>query len=238
MIPKTFNNSATRLTQAVRRYGMLRTLNIILLRKLAIVADILFDLKNGTDTRTVTELNDLYIISSNKKKGWKYESTPILALQKLFSMLIIPNNSIFVDFGCGKGKVLIIASEFGFKEVRGIDFSSELCKIAVNNCLKYKERVQNTIEYSVFESDVVDYQVRDDENVFYLFNPFDARILENVLNNIQLSLSRFPRKIWIIYSEPRYRSIIENSNTFKKENEFYYPEYIQYSICVYSNNIG
>ena len=233
MIPKNRNISLSRLIQVIRRRGILNVIIIILIQIRVVITDMWFDLKNGTDTTSPIELDELFITSNNKELGTAYEPTAVLVLRKLFARLVIPNNSILVDFGCGKGRVLMIASEFGFKEVRGVDFSSKLCKIAINNCQKYKEKMQSTIIYRIFQSDVVDYQIKNDENVFYLFNPFGAEILDQVLNNIQLSLSDNPRKIWIIYYNPKFQDIIKNMNQYIKENEISYGP--KYTIFVYTN---
>lgn len=44
-----------------------------------------------------------------------------------------PREYIFIDIGCGKGRVLAIASKLGFRRVIGIEMSPELCRVAVEN---------------------------------------------------------------------------------------------------------
>ena len=85
-----------------------------------------FDIKYRTNTTSHVRLKDLEIQSNHKERGEQYEPTNIIPLKKLFNNLKFPIHSVFVDLGCGKGRVLLIASEFGFKEVRGIEFSYEL----------------------------------------------------------------------------------------------------------------
>ena len=61
-------------------------------------------------------------------RGYPYKATRVLPLRKLFCIIkgMIPVDSIFVDFGCGKGRALLIASEYNFKSVRGVEFAHEL----------------------------------------------------------------------------------------------------------------
>jgi hypothetical protein len=66
----------------------------------------------------------------------------------------------------------------------------------------------------VIESDVTKYKLRDDETVFFMLDPFDAPVLTQVLRNIRTSVERRPRTIWLIYSVPRERHIIEQSGLF------------------------
>jgi len=42
-------------------------------------------------------------------------------------------NFTFIDFGSGKGRVLLLAARYPFKEVVGIEFSKELNDIALLN---------------------------------------------------------------------------------------------------------
>lgn len=141
---------------------------------------------------------------------------------------------MLVNLGCGKGLVLFIASEFGFKEVRGIEFSQELCNIAKKNCSNYKRKTGIETTFQIIESDVVDYTIRNDENLFFIFNPFDDVVLCKVLENITASLKAYPRKIWFAYYHPKHNDIIVKYGIFVKLKEFiFYGE----KFNVYSNVI-
>jgi hypothetical protein len=47
--------------------------------------------------------------------------------------------------------------------------------------------------------DAADYQVQPDQNAFFMYNPFDRVVIEQVLERIELSLLREARPIWLIY---------------------------------------
>ncbi|MCI5221767.1 MAG: hypothetical protein D3924_03595 [Candidatus Electrothrix sp. AR4] len=114
-----------------------------------------------------------------------------------------------VDLGCGKAKALLVASEFGFKEVRGVELSTCLYDIAKNNCSIYKNKTKTNTEFKVIRSNVIDYKMNDDEDIFYLYNPFNEYILDKVIDNIAASHARVKRKIWIIYGDPLHKETIE-----------------------------
>lgn len=217
-----------RLYNSLKRKGLTATISVILSH----IIDYYFDMKYGTNTMSRSKLEDLKIESNYKERGGMYQATRALPLRKLFKNLMIPNGSVFVDFGCGKGRVLLIASAFGFKELRGVEFSPELCEIAQNNCSVYKDKTKGKAEFRIIESDVVDYIIKDDENVFFMFNPFDAVVLSKVIKNIITSLTRQPRKILIIYHNPVYGGIIENQGSFVKLEEF---AFWGQDFAVYSN---
>ena len=82
-------------------------------------------------------------------------------------------------------------------------------------------------------SDVVNYCVKDDESIFYLFNPFDRVVLKKVLLNIRRSLETNSRKIWLIYYNPIWSDVIEEQNRFLSKKGEYDAE--GHQIFVYEN---
>ncbi|MBF0506945.1 MAG: hypothetical protein HQL09_08920 [Nitrospirae bacterium] len=206
----------------MRRFSILKRngLGDTTKRILSSCFDYLFDLKYGIDTFSWVDLDDLKIDGNKKKRAKMYQPTCTLPLRKLLKELNIPPGKVFVDLGCGKGIVLLVASEFCFKEARGIELSPVLCDIAIKNCSVYKEKTKAGIDFVIFRSDAGDYGLNDDEDVFYLFNPFDEYVLKQALNNITASLQRRNREVLIIYRNPVHASIIEKNGNFTKLMDF------------------
>ncbi len=146
---------------------------------------------------------------------------------------MIPANGVFVDFGCGKGRVLLLASEFGFAKVRGVDFAPEFCAVARSNYIVYQNRTGVKTEFRIIESDVVDYVINKEDNVFFMYNPFDGVVMSRVLDNIAASLEMQPRRILIIYHNPVHSNIIEERCIVFKSKELTFKG--SYSYVVYSN---
>jgi len=124
------------------------------------------------------------------------------------------------------------ASEVGIREVRGIEFAHELYEIAKKNCAQYKTKKGFPTTYRIVEGDVIDYAINPDENVFFLFNPFDETVLTKVLHNITASLQAKPRRVWIIYYYPDHANVIEQQGSFSRLQEFMT---WQHRFRVYSN---
>ena len=206
----------------MRRFSILQTGDIRSTTKriLSSFSDYFFDLRYCTDTFSWVEVDELKIAHSKKKRAKMYQPTCTLPLRKLLKELNIPRGKVFVDLGCGKGIVLLVASEFGFKEARGIEISPVLCDIAVKNCYRYKEKTKAGTDFIILRSDVIDHALNDDEDVFYLFNPFDEYVLKQALKNITASLQRRNRGILIIYRNPVHASIIEENGNFTKLMDF------------------
>jgi tRNA A58 N-methylase Trm61 len=129
-----------------------------------------------------------------------------------------------------KGRLLLIASEYGFKRVIGVEFSHDLCEQARKNLLLFRKKVELDVDIEIIESDVVNYEIKDDENVF-LFSPFDEIVMAAVLENINISLEKKLRRVWLIYNSPVHRDIIERNFVKLKDYVYGGAEFI-----VYMNN--
>ena len=194
--------------------GVVRTISIILNRMI----DYHFDFKYKTDTRNKTSLKDLNVFGANKERGSFYQPTMAASFNRLLEKVKLPPESVLVDFGCGKGRVLLLAVLRGLKKSVGIEFSPELCSIARSNIEIVEKIIGSRLDIRVVEGDVTDYEIEDDQNVFFLFNPFDDVVLEAVVKNIQKSLQRKSREIAIIYYNPVHAHIMDNY--FLQENSY------------------
>jgi len=187
---------------------------------LSYATDVMFDLSHGTDTVTWVPLKGLTVLGDNRDRAVDYQPTQVLPLRWLFRTLELPGGKTLVDLGCGKGRVLLVASEAGFKEVRGVEFSPELCEIAAGNCAKFFEKKKPGMRFRIVESDVVDYAVQADEDVFFMFNPFDAHVLNIVMRRIVTSLAERRRQIWIIYRNPVHEDVFAEFPEFARLDRF------------------
>ena len=171
--------------------------------------DLYYDYKFGLDTYSWVSKDKLEVEDSINEHAVKYQATRALSLIRLFKKLKIPDDKVFIDIGSGKGRVLLIAAEFGIKEVRGIEFSPVLCKIAEKNISIYKEKTKSKTAFKIINFDAGEYVFLDDGYVYFMYNPFDEFILKKVLQHISESLVRNKRKILIIYAYPVNRKLIE-----------------------------
>jgi 16S rRNA G966 N2-methylase RsmD len=162
-----------------------------------------FDRIHGTDTAGFTPLNDLSIASENRDHGIQYQPTPAKLFTKIIRHLPVRHEDyVFVDFGSGKGRVLLLASSHPFKRVIGVEFSPELHATALRNIAHYQSSKQRCFEIEAVCMDVVDYTIPPQPAIYYFFNPFDDVIMRTVLTNIKESLESHPRDAFFIYFNP------------------------------------
>lgn len=221
--------AAARLFRSLRANGFGTTA----LRLRVLAADYLFDLRWGVETCSWSELGGLSIRSDNRARGVAYQPTHVLPLRRLFAALrdSLTPDSVLVDIGSGKGRVLMVASDYGFREARGVEFARELCEIARRNLAKYAARTGTATRFEVVEADAAERQVKPDENIFVMYNPFDSFVLERVLEKLAASLSEKPRRVLIVYFNPRWAEVLDRKGYFKVA-EF---DFWGYRFAVYSN---
>ena len=103
---------------------------------------------------------------------------------------------VFLDYGSGKGRVLVAAASLPFRKVVGVEISASLAATARDNLAHMRHR--RAREVAVYESDAAEFPLPDDVNVLLIFNPFVGQTLTDVVARIEASLNARPRDLFII----------------------------------------
>jgi SAM-dependent methyltransferase len=154
--------------------------------------------------------------SQHHETGW------LKNIDKLIDMLPLgfdPSNYHLLDVGCGSGiSTLYFADNYKFTSFTGIDFSTELIKIAERNRKTFGsfQKEMQSIHFSV--ADAKEWKCSDARQMIYMFNPFGFATARSFLNN-NLSIFKSTGSIlalawdtWIeqLASEKYHRAIIRN----------------------------
>jgi SAM-dependent methyltransferase len=167
---------------------------------MAVIEDQAFDWRYGVDTSGMIHLKDLAIDSRHVEHGVDYVPTRARYFRAVLRALRLPHDSVFVDLGSGKGRILLLAAQSGrFKKVVGVEFSADLCRAAERNIRLFQRHRASNVKFEVVHGDAADYDVQPDQNVFFMFNPFDQVVMRQVVEQIGHSLEEKPRQIWLIY---------------------------------------
>lgn len=189
---------------------------------LSVVDDIIWDAKYKLDTRSEVAIQDLDISSDEKKHADKYKPTRTRYFRKLIQHLKPDLNGVFVDVGCGKGRILILAAMFGFKEVRGIEISNQLSNISSKNIETFRARFEKAFCVEVLCLSVLDYHFRHDETFVFLYSPFDYTITERFLCKLEESIAKSPREVTLVINEFRFPELMNKSQVFQLSERFRY----------------
>jgi hypothetical protein len=67
--------------------------------------------------------------------------------------------------------------------------------------------------------DAGDYEIGDDDDVFFFYNPFGRPVFERVLANIRRSHESRPRHIHLIYGNPTQRQTLDEDAFWSRVGE-------------------
>ncbi len=191
-----------------------------------------FEKQLGIDTHSIVNLNKLTLAGEYSDQNHHYQGASYYILFSIFEKLPKETKQFpLIDYGCGKGRALFVAEQCGFINLVGVDIAKELIDDANANKAVYQNKNdQSTISF-LFE-DATKYAIPNDAKVFYFFNPFGEEVLEKVIFNIKKSVQKYPRKIYCIYLNPKYKAVFEKNNfvVFYTEKNKRYLEGIIYTL--------
>ena len=146
---------------------------------------------------------------------WRY-------LNKILTRLHLDYGSdVFVDYGAGMGRALIVASGLPFKRVIGVEISPQLALIAEEN-IKNASRKLACADIRVINIDATAFTIEPEMSIFYFFNSFHGQTLEVVLDAIRASIAANPRLVRVICqlpSESEFELQIQQTPWLRKHDE-------------------
>jgi hypothetical protein len=168
-------------------------------------------------TRDPVALADLTICGDNREHGHDYRASPCSLFEWTVAALNYdPSRLTFVDYGAGKGRVLLLASQHPFAAIGGIEFAEELHDDAIMNIAQFPRSRMKCRNVECVLDDASQVGPPDGEAVHYFFNPFSREVFAEILNNIVVSYRRRPRRLYLILVEPVATDLVDNSGVFQR----------------------
>ena len=114
---------------------------------------------------------------------------------------IQPDMDVFMDYGSGLGRALILATRYPFKQIIGVEISEKLNKWARENLeeTNVKPLCSNV---SIIAADAAAYEVPFDVTVIHIYNLAKGELLIKIFNKIHQSLLKTPRTITLLFTHP------------------------------------
>ncbi|MCJ2070634.1 class I SAM-dependent methyltransferase [Methylobacterium sp. J-030] len=176
-----------------------------------------FDIENGTETSGFVPF---YLLNSDysARSISRAEVYPYFGCQPnclLTAINRIPDVSrfVFYDFGCGMGRALLVASKFPFRKVVGIEISKLLCGIATRNIEATSTSRTSTCQTTVINSDILNFKIEEQSAVIFMYNPFGANIMKQIIQNLDEKIRR-GLDVIIIYENPVHYYLFDESKYF------------------------
>lgn len=161
--------------------------------------DILFDYRYGVDTYSSIAKEELFTGESLALQNRYFPSTfglIDLAIQEARAILGDDiQKSHFLDYGSGKGKVLIGAVRNGFAMARGIEYTERLHRVAERNL----EKLGLSDRAKSLHGDATEFFPSPKDRVIYFFNPFEGFVLDKALQNLK-SVKPEGKRVLVVYN--------------------------------------
>jgi len=123
---------------------------------------------------------------------------------------------IFIDLGSGKGRTLLMASDYPFRRIVGVELLPALHQTAQQNLAKYRGESQKCFALQAICGDATDFSFPAEPIVLYLFNPLPESGLRRTIANLEQSLRDHPRAAYVLYHNPLLAHVLSESAAFSK----------------------
>ena len=193
-------------------------------RKRLRYGDVEYDWDHHVDTTSATVSHRARLISA--LSGAPYQPTEPAEFREMLQGLQIDFAQFtFVDLGSGKGRTLLMASEFPFRRIIGVELLPELNAIAQANIAAWSKEEQQCRRIESFCVDARDFVFPAEPLLIYLFNPLPESALRSVLENLRKSLEQHSRPIRVLYLNPISEHVLADAGYRRLDGSFRFAVY-------------
>lgn len=169
-----------------------------------------FDRRWGTDTSRQIGMNALDFPTALKKGSFHYQASGAHILDETIMVAgIDPADFTFIDYGCGKGRIVLLAAAKPFARAIGVEYSALLTEIAQANSVAFAIRGGATLVPEFWQGNAADYVPPEGPLFCYLYNSFGAEILAGCLDRLEAAKASDPaRRILLAYINPQFGDFV------------------------------
>ena len=163
-----------------------------------------------------------------------YEPLAYWHIERILSALTIePGESVLLDYGCGKGRVLAVASRQPFQRTIGVELLDGLTKTARSNLDACGDRL-TCREATLVTTDATQYELPGDVTHIFLFNPSSGSVLQSALARIRESWEQQHRTIEIAYIVPTtHENLLDQCEWLQRRSQLPLPHWQNLRFLIY-----
>jgi hypothetical protein len=204
-----------------------------------------FDKKFGTTTSLILrqyELPESVSLQRFQTSG-RCHPSPVasvkMALRALVQYNVQYNDFVFIDVGAGLGRNLLLAADYPFKKIIGIEHSAYLNEITKENIEKYQSKMKVASTFELNCIDALEYPFPKEHIVFYFWRPFSEEIAAQFVKKLELFIGENTYRVILIFLGQVYLAV-KQSPFLELQDIFLTPDIIDregafFPLSVYSN---
>ena len=127
-----------------------------------------------------------------------------------------PRRCHFYDLGCGKGRPLLIATEFGFASITGVELSPAVAAIARRNAAVFARSFPERTAVHIETGDATTPAFPPQPLAIFLYNSFERSLVQRLLTTLTASLHATPREAYFIYYNPTNADLLDAAPEFER----------------------
>ena len=165
----------------------------------------IFDWRHGTDTHQECYLNtqgvtDVQALQGNDvyRPFWRKEFYDAIR-----ALDVDLTDYLFIDIGSGKGKLLLLASDFPFAGLVGVEYAPALHAIAVKNIQRFFKDKPARPDVMSVNADALTWELPSKPAVYFLYNPFDLQTTQAFFARLDEHVARTGAPTFMIYGNLR-----------------------------------
>ncbi len=126
--------------------------------------------------------------------------------------------TVFLDVGAGKGRAILLASEYPFLRVEGIELNPALTRIAQDNIARWQgdRTAEPLASIHLHQADATRHPLPGAPAVAFLFHPFEAPVLRRYLRHVERSLTAQPHPFDLLYANAEHDSLLDRNPAFQQ----------------------
>lgn len=191
------------------------TLELLPSRRKAGFGDLDYDWGHSMDTTRSNVFFRTQFLAGLTARPY-FATEPWLFEQIMQAVAVDYSQFTFIDLGSGKGRVLLMASDYPFNKIVGVELMPDLHRAAQKNIAGYSSDRQRCRRIEAVRMDARDFQFPPGSLVVYLFNPFSESTFAQVLENLRLSDEQAPREIYVAYRYTEHEKLLAAAEWLEK----------------------
>jgi SAM-dependent methyltransferase len=185
-----------------------------------------FDQIHGTDTSGLVPARDLATGHPNDEHVTAYYGVAPSILRTLIQHWLdaSPPHHItdytFLDIGAGKGRAVLLASEFSFRHVIGVELNPAMAAVAQANIDLWRRAhaadptAPAIAPITLVEADALSLSLPSIPTLVFLFHPFEDPVLKALLRHIETAFASRPGDLDILYVNAEHGAVLNRHPAF------------------------
>lgn len=175
-----------------------------------------FDLAHGIDTSGFVPASECAADGVPEDQITFYGGSQPSIVRTVLSSLPEPARYAFVDIGCGKGRPLVVASEFQFLRVVGVELAPHLAQLARTNAASIAARHPGRRPIEIEVGNATNVLPPANRVVYFLYNPFGPSLVKTLVEHVERQLQQGLEHAFFVCYNPVHADVLDQSPHFAR----------------------